>query len=199
MKKNMICVLVVGFLAFIAACDDSPDNDEILGYSTVYLTADYAEAIYDSDCATFEDTNDDDVCDTAVSFEEDDITISVTSTAYEDLPEGMTASPVKIKQAVIEYIPMDTGSPAVPSRLLNMDVEISAGGSASIIIRIVDADAKFDPSSPLYYGDVISAANGTFKYTVRVTLIGTEIISEYEDEYSILFSLYYYNVVDSGC
>ncbi|MCK5784589.1 MAG: hypothetical protein KAH06_09080 [Desulfobacterales bacterium] len=193
MKKNMIYVLIVGFLVFIAACDDSPDVDDISGYSTVYLSADYSEAIFDSDCATFIDTDDDGLCDSP-TFEEDDITILVTSTVYPDLAESVTASPVMIEQAVITYIP-DAVSPAVPERTMNIGIEIPAGGSALVPVRIVEAAAKYNPSSPLYYGDVI--ASGTaFNYTVQITLIGTEQLTGIDNEVTTQLYLNYANEVD---
>ena len=190
MKKNMIYVLIVGFLVFIAACDDSPElgdnSDNIEGFTTVYLYSS-TDNYYEADWRVGSDTDSDGICNT-YSYEPDDVDVTVTSTQWDDLAENMTASSIMIKQAVVTFNHVDSTMDVPPSKTLGMDVEVKAGASTTFPVRIINREDKNSSSSLLSAED---------EYTVQITLTGVEMMTGVDQNITCQFTLLYTDLANS--
>lgn len=193
-----ICLIVViafGLIGIVGSGGGGGGHSEY--FTTVSLTAEYAEGLYDADATVKVDTSDpaDDQCD-IFTFFPDDVLVTITSTSKENLPEGVTANPVKIMSYTVEYIAKEEDSPDVPTKKFNHELTIQPDTSAVIPIRVIDQEDKMDILSPLYFIDYFNSSAYQYEYTVIVRLRAEEVFSGEGQTIEVEFSLYYYDIAD---
>jgi len=192
-----ICLIVViafGLIGIVGSGGGGGGHSEY--FTTVSLTAEYAEGLYDADATVKVDTSDpaDDKCD-IYTFFADEVPVTITSTSKENLPEGTTPNPVKIMSYTVQYIARED-SPEVPTKQFNHELTISPDNSAVIWIRVIDQEDKIDRLSPLYYLDYFYSSAAQYEYTVIVKLRAEEVFSGEGQTIEVQFSLYYYDIAD---
>jgi hypothetical protein len=192
-----ICLIVViafGLIGIVGSGGGGGGNSEYL--STVSLYAEYAEGLYDADVTVKVDISDpaDKICD-IYTFYADEVPVTITSTVKPNLPEGVTANPVKIMSYTVEYIAHED-SPAVPTKQFNHELTILPDHSAIIPIRVIDNEDKIISSSPLNYIDYFNSNAASYEYTVIVTLRAEEVLSGKKTNLKVEFSLYYFDIAD---
>lgn len=192
-----ICLIVViafGLIGIVGSGGGGGGHSEYL--TTVSLYAEYAEGLYDADVTVKVDTTDpeDKICD-IFTFYSDEVPVTITSTSKPDLPEGVTANPVKIMSYTVEYIAHED-SPDIPMKQFNHELTILPDHSAVIPIRVIDQEDKMDSSSPLYYIDYFYSSAAQYEYTVIVKLRAEEVLSGEGQTIEVQFSLYYYDIAD---
>jgi hypothetical protein len=180
-----ICLIVViafGLIGIVGSGGGGGGNSEYL--STVSLYAEYAEGLYDADVTVKVDISDpaDKICD-IYTFYADEVPVTITSTVKPNLPEGVTANPVKIMSYTVEYIAHED-SPAVPTKQFNHELTILPDHSAIIPIRVIDNEDKINSNAASY------------EYTVIVTLRAEEVLSGKKTNLKVEFSLYYFDIAD---
>lgn len=202
MKKNFISVFFVIISSmFILSCGGGDDFDEgTQDFTTVYVYASYDADVYESDAAIWTDiTPNDGQCDGIVTFEEDDIDITFTSTAYPELPShDITLSPVKITSYTVEFIPSED-SPPVPTKQIAVDWVINPGTVTQIPVRVIDQEDKISRSHPLNYTDYLAfvAAGGvSYEYTIVVNFNAVEVLSGIDKTIPVQFPLHYSDLAD---
>jgi hypothetical protein len=190
-----ICLIVViafGLIGIVGSGGGGGGHSEYL--TTVSLYADYAEGVYEADVTVKTDTNDDGSCD-IYTFYADEVPVTITSTSKPNLPEGVTANPVKILSYTVEYIAHED-SPAFATKQFNHELTILPDHSAVIPIRVIDNEDKYISSSPLNYIDYYMSPAGSYEYTVIVKLRTEEVFSGEGQTLEVQFSLYYFDIAD---
>jgi hypothetical protein len=191
----LIAVIAFGLIGIVGSGGGGGGHSEYL--TTVSLTAEYAEGLYDADVLVDTDISDppDDICDNAYLFYPDNVPITITSTSKPDLREGITVNPVKILSYTVEYIPLED-SPAVPTKQFFHELVIQPDTSAVLSVRVIDREDKYLSSSPLNYINYFSSPAGSYEYTVLVTIRAEEVLSGEEEDLKVEFTLYYSNLAD---
>lgn len=202
MKKIFISVFFAMIsLMLLTSCGGGSDFDEgTQDFTTVYVYTSYDADLYEADAAKWSDvTPDDGKCDGIVTYEEDDVNITVTSTAYPKLPDhDITLSPVKITGYTVEFIPLED-SPPVPTKQIAADWVINPNTVTTIPVRVIDQEDKISRSSPLNYTDYLAfvAAGGvSYEYTILVKLNAVEVLSGIDKTIPLEFSLHYFDIAD---
>lgn len=145
-------------------------------YRTVSVTASPSTSDLDADVATWTDVDGDgQVCGSSDTYTIDasSVDVTVTSTSLPDLPSNATASQVEITKVTIKYTPADNTSPAISDQYEALSVYVSAGGSATIPVRVGSQELKGGTIlSPLVCSGQI------YKYYVTLKFEGVEVDSD---------------------
>ena len=196
MKRNIMSVLSVIILMLCASCDDMGGNTE--PFTTVEVFATFEDSPYNSDAVVKEDTSDpaDDICDTD-TYEDDTVTITVTSTAIESLSEDVVSSDVKIMGYTVEYTAREDDSPDLPSKSFEHEIVVEPDTATEIPVRVVDIEDKAAGSGhPLDYRVYWNTGAIQYEYTVSVRFRVEEVSSGRDETVIVDFPLYYFDIAD---
>lgn len=202
MKSFLMLVLSVSIFALLASCDgaDSSNDSTEEIFNTVRAYAAYDTEAYTSDVGEGEDSDDsddDDTCD-SYSYFEDEVSVTVSSIAIDNLP--MDPSPLKLTSYTVRFIAHED-SPEIPNKTIRHDIEIQPGSSTTIPIRIIDQEDKhWDSSHPLNHSDYFFWACDTggisYEYTVDVQMRMVEVLTGTAKTIDLDFPLYYFDVAE---
>jgi len=192
-----ICLIVVIAFGLIGIVGSGGGGGHSEYLTTVSLTAEFFEGLYDADVTVKVDTSDpaDEICD-IYTFYPDNITITITSTTKPNLPENVTVNPVKIMSYTVEYIPREEDSPAVPTKSISHELVIQPDTSVEFPVRVIDQEDKMSSSSPLNYIDYYYSGAESYEYTVIVTLTAEEVLSGQGANLKVEFPLNYLDLGD---
>jgi hypothetical protein len=199
MKRSLLLIYAVAIIVLIAACGSGGGGGSER-FSTVEVFASYDEGVYTADAELGEDTSDppNGICN-SFSVTSDDVIATVTSTAFEPLPEGVNPSAVNILWYLVEYIPRTPDTPDLAAKRLNQQINIPAPGllgsvAQEVIIRL------FDISDKRYLNPLFAVSPATeFKYTAKVKLRMEEVATGIAETVEFKFSVRYFNVATDEC
>ena len=193
MKNKILVTFFVVAFVFITSCDNSPSGGNAEGFGTVYLTAEFAEALYEADAITCDDiTPDDGFCD-GCGFVNDAVEITLFSTVYETLPEGVTASAIMIDSYLVQFVARDTYSPAIPDKPIGQNIEVPAGSSLTFPFRVISQADK-----DLWYDAYVASGRVAWEYTVIISIFTEEVTTGESETIQVQFPLDYLDL-DDGC
>ena len=196
MKRNIMSLLSVIIFVLFASCDDMGGNTE--PFTTVSVFATFEENAYSSDVTVKIDTSDpaNDVCD-SLSYFDDDIDLTITSTSIDNLSDDVIPSDVKVMSYTVEFTAREDDSPDVPTKSIRHELLIDPDSETDIPIRIIDIEDKWaDSTHPLNYTDYFFGTAAQYEYTLTVRLKMEEVLSGREETVKVEFPLYYYDITD---
>ena len=197
MKRSLLLIYSVAIIALIAACGSGGGGGSER-FSTVEVFASYDEGVYTADAQVAEDTDGDGFCD-SFSVTDDDIVATVTSTAYDPLPDGVDPSAVNILWYLVEYIPRSPGTPDLAAKRINQQINIPPApinGSVAqdVIIRLLDISDKS------YLNPIFAASPASeFKYTAKIKLRMEEVSTGIAETVEFKLTIRYFNVATDTC
>jgi hypothetical protein len=197
MRNSIFLIYSATIIVLIAACGSGGGGGSER-FSTVEVFASYDDGVYTADAQVAEDTDGDGVCD-FFSVTDDDIIATVTSTAYDPLPEGVEPSAVNILWYLVEYIPRSPDTPDLAGKRINQQMNIPpppANGSvaADVPIRI------FDISDKNYLNPIFAASPASeFKYTAKIKLRMEEVSTGIAETVEFKITIRYFNVATDTC
>jgi len=200
MKKIVVSVLsIIMACGLIISCGGGDDlGGDSQDFTRVYVFAS-GQGIYEADAIIATDTDEDGSCD-SLSYESDNVNISLTSQVYpsaNDTP--IIGSPVKISQYIVEFTPLEN-SPALPPKQIFSEWTIAPDTTTTIAVRIIDIEDKYSasyhPLNYLDYLDFVFAGGVSYEYRVKVSLRAQEVLSGIEKTIEFEFTLYYFDIED---
>ena len=199
MKRSLLLIYAVAIIALIAACGSGGGGGSER-FSTVEVFASYDEGVYTADAELGEDTSNppDGICN-SFSVTSDDVVATVTSTAFDPLPDGVNPSAVNILWYLVEYIPRTPETPDLAAKRINQQINIPAPGllgsvAQDVIIRL------FDISDKRYLNPLFAVSPATeFKYTAKIKLRMEEVATGISETVEFKFSVRYFNVATDEC
>ncbi len=200
MKKNMICWLLMIALSFMMFSCGEPDggNSECYGTSCIY--ASYDDEPYTADIRLYADvTANDGLCDGGISYTEDEVSITVTSNEKANLADDVEVSDIKITSYTVVFTPIESDSPAVPTKTFYQDFLIEPGSSTDIVVRVIDSEDKWASSSHALNYTSFAAAGVSYEYTITVNFKVEEIETGIDDTISASFFLEVRDINDGNC
>jgi hypothetical protein len=197
MKRSIILIYLIVVIALIAGCGSGGGGGSER-FSTVEVFASYESDAYTADAFNEEDTSvpADGICDT-FGLEDDDAIATVTVSAYDPLPEGVSPSAVNILRYIVEYIPQTPATPDLSAKRINHQFSITAppaNGStvAEVPIRL------FDVSDKAYINSTFGI--GEWKWSAKVSLRMEEVSTNIGETIEFKFPVRYFNVAeDTPC
>lgn len=183
-------------VASLASCGGGGTAGGGAVFDTVTLTAETTVGSpFDSDVAKHTDATPDNCgvpgADT-VTVSADSADFTVTSTAVPNLPDGITASDVRLQSVTITYTSATIPpSPDIPAQNYALSNIITAGGSATIPVIIASQQMKSNP--PL--SDLI-CGGGMFSYYVTVRFNGVEVNTNKAQSFETNFSINFADFID---
>jgi hypothetical protein len=197
MKRSLLLISAVAVIALIAACGSGGGGGSER-FSTVEVFASYDEGVYTADAEVAEDTDGDGFCD-SFSVTDDDIVATVTSTAYDPLPDGVNPSAVNILWYLVEYIPRTPDTADLAAKRINQQTTIPAPGllgsvAQDVLIRL------FDISDKRYLNPLFAASPATeFKYTAKIKMRLEEVSTGIAETVEFKMTIRYFNVATDAC
>lgn len=188
-------LMLIFAAASLASCGGGTGGGGAI-YDTVTLAAEYTgSSPFDSDVAKHTDATPDN-CGVpgtdSVTFPPDDAEFSITSTEIPNLPNGITASDVRIQSVSLIFTSATSpASPAIVVQNYALSNVITPGGSATIPVRIASQEMK--SGSPL--SDLI-CGGGPYSYYVTVRFSGVEVNTNNERSFETNFSINFADFVD---
>jgi hypothetical protein len=165
-------------------------------YDTVTLTAEYTGGNpFDSDVAQHTDATASNCgvpdLDT-VTFLPDSVDFNIQSTEIPNLPEGITASDVRIQSVTITYTSASSpASPAIPDQHYALSTILTPAGTATIPVTIASQTMKSNP--PL---SSLVCGGGPYSYYVTVRFKGIEVNTNNERSFETNFTINFADYVD---
>ncbi len=191
MKDKILVTFFVITLVFITSCDNSPEGGNAAGFGTVYVYADFDSDLYAADARTCTDeTADDGMCDSCF-FVDEDLEITIASTAYETLPEGVTASAILIESYLVQFTPRETDSPSLPNKAIQHHIEVQAGSSVTFPLRVFDQE---DKSS--WWAAYVASGTVAYEYTVTISIQAEEVTTGNSETIQVQFPVDYFDIND---
>jgi hypothetical protein len=174
MKRSLLLISAVAVIALIAACGSGGGGGSER-FSTVEVFASYDEGVYTADAET------------------------VTSTAYDPLPDGVNPSAVNILWYLVEYIPRTPDTADLAAKRINQQTTIPAPGllgsvAQDVLIRL------FDISDKRYLNPLFAASPATeFKYTAKIKMRLEEVSTGIAETVEFKMTIRYFNVATDAC
>ena len=197
MKRSLLLIYAVAIIALIAACGSGGGGGSER-FSTVEVFASYDEGVYTADAQVGEDTDGDGVCD-FFSVTTDDIVATVTSTAFDPLPDGVNPSAVNILWYLVEYIPRTPETPDLAAKRINQQINIPAPGLLGSVEQEVPI-RLFDISDKNYLNPIFAASPASeFKYTAKIKLRMEEVSTGIAETVEFKLTIRYFNVATDTC
>jgi len=192
---SLILALIFSAVSF-SGCGGGGTGGGVAVYDTVTLTAEYTGGNpFESDVAKHTDATPENCGVTGsdtVTFSADSANFTVQSTAIPNLPDGITASDVRLKSVTITYASAtDPASPAIPAQNYALSNIITAGGSATIPVTIASQLMK---SSPPLSG--LICGGGPYIYYVTVRFDGVEVNTDNARSFETNFTINFADFID---
>ena len=167
MKKILSLCVLLSFFMF--GCGGSGEG--LLATSSVTATTD--TLVLDSDVVSWVDATGAKATACAVtSFYAtpvaDSVNVTIKSTAYPS-SSSSTGLDLRIKSATISYSPANINTPAMSPEYQTIGMTISAGGSATIPVRVATQEQKIRLQS------VLACNNTIYKYYTKISFDVAEI------------------------
>ena len=198
MRRSILLIFSVAVIAFAATCGSGGGGGSER-FSTVEIFASFNSNPYSADAQTLDDTDGDGNCD-ASFVTADDITATVTSTAYDPLPNGVAPCDVNISRYTLRYFPQTGASAPIPTKTINQSISIPAPGGAGsslatdIVLRLFDLNTK-SALNPIYFG----SGETEFQYDVQISLHMEEVCTNIEEDVRFWVSVRYFDAATDTC
>jgi len=180
---GLFLIIIITVLS-IVACGPGKNSD--IG-STSVVTASTQDTLVDGDIVYIEDTNNNGVCgdagDTIYTPQEETVTVSFTA---KELNKDIQVSPISVYEVNIIYIPQDSNSPSINSKIMKLGYTFE--GTGTLNIPIIDTDTKRS-----FYQN-----NQTGRYRVRIILKMNEVMYDKNLTVEIGTNLTLSNRIQSG-
>lgn len=171
MKFSFYAKRLAIFSAFVAlsACGGGDIAGGTTEFDTVMLSAQTATLRLESDVLTGNTCTDGNSADGLYSS--DYVNVSVKSTIYPKFTG--TASPVAIDSYTVEFMPVNTVSPQLPSKTFStMGTTVSAGGTVTIPVAVATEDMKYN--TLVLQKNLLPCSGTIYEYYVKVTFNAVE-------------------------
>ena len=202
MRRSISLLTFVTVIALIAACDSGGGGGSER-FSSVEIFASYDSSPYEADAWILSDSSDpsdpDNICDSSTTTA-DNIDTTVTSMAYDPLPEGVIPCDVNILRYTLEYFPQSP-APPIPSKRVHQQINIPAPGGAggtlttTVAIRILEQNTKAYLNA--FYFDSLDPPGcpviPEFQYDVKVSMTMEEVCTEIKEQVQFWVALRYFD------
>jgi hypothetical protein len=122
---------------------------------------------------------------------DDDVEITLFSIVYETLPEGVTASAIMIESYLVQFVARDTYSPALPDKAFQHNIEVPAGSSTTVALRVI---SQADKAS--WYAAYLASGRVAWEYTVTISIQAEEVTTGESETIQVRFPLDYLDIDD---
>ncbi len=199
MRRNILLMIsvAVAVIALVAACGSGGGGGSER-FSTVEIFASFDEQVYTSDAQVKQDVDGDGDCiPLDFSLTDDDVIATVTSLAYDPLPEGVDPCNVNILRYNLRYFPQRGDTPSFPSKVINQSINIPApGGAGSTVAQDISIRVFSIADKSALLSLFAASPAPEFQYDVKVTLTMEEVCTRIQEDVDFWIPVRYFDVAD---